>query len=69
MPKTFNPEILKQVRNQMNLTQAAFAGMISPKLQRQNIHAWEKGVSVPSIKNLSAICEAFGLQMDDLFKE
>jgi len=67
--KRFQPSYLKKIRENLRMTQAAFATMIAPGLTRQHVHSWEKGIASPSAQNLMAICHALEIDADSLFAD
>lgn len=55
---TFNPQIIKEIRKQVFLTQEAFAKRLKMK-HPQMISEWEKGKSLPTIRSVLKIANEF----------
>lgn len=67
MPKHYNPESIRIIRESHNLSREEFAAKLGGTASRQLIHAWETGLYVPSVDSLSAIVNALGLKSLDIF--
>lgn len=57
-------ERIKQIRQQRRLSQEAVAEKL--QVSRQAVTKWETGRSMPSTANLLALCELFGVTMEEL---
>jgi len=55
---------IRQLRTQNNLSQEALANQLG--LSRQAVAKWEHNLSMPSTANLLALCEVFGISLDEL---
>jgi transcriptional regulator with XRE-family HTH domain len=55
---------IKRLRTERKLSQEAVAEKLN--LSRQAVAKWESGVSMPSTANLMALCEVFGISLNEL---
>ena len=67
MPKSFNPDSIRIIREARNLSREEFAAMLGGDASRQLIFAWETGKYNPSVEYLSTIVNALGLKSMDIF--
>ncbi|MCC6345663.1 MAG: helix-turn-helix transcriptional regulator [Nitrospirales bacterium] len=67
--KIFTPLSIKDLRRRHGLTLEAFASRLGPTCKRQHVHKWESGLSVPSVRSLLQIVNAFGVSFDIFFTE
>ncbi|NLW51366.1 MAG: helix-turn-helix transcriptional regulator [Candidatus Brocadiaceae bacterium] len=63
-PAALKPEQLKKLRNQLAITQAALAALLS--VSPASIALWEAGKAVPTRKNRAALAELAGLSTADV---
>lgn len=57
---------IRSLRKEHGMTQEALAEQLG--VSRQSISAWEKGQSVPSVENLQALAQVFGIGIDALLQ-
>lgn len=67
MPKRFNPESIRIIRESHNLSREQFADMLGATASRQLIHGWETGKYTPSVEYLSNIVNLLSLKSMDIF--
>jgi len=60
----YNLDIIKKLRNSLNMTQAEFGRLVG--VNRQNVRAWERG-HVPTVLSLTKIAQACGFASLDIF--
>jgi DNA-binding transcriptional regulator YiaG len=65
--KKFNPNSIKMLRQIYNLKQSEFARRLKT-VNRQDVHNWESGRSIPSIKSLLNIVNTFNTSIEIFFE-
>lgn len=61
----FHNELIAQLREKKSMTQTDLARKIGTT--RQVVSSWEAGDTEPRIRNLVAVCEVFGVDIDAFF--
>lgn len=67
MPKQFNPESIRIIREARNISRDELAQMLGGSTSRQVIHAWETGKYPPGSDTLAHILNTLGLKSMDIF--
>ncbi len=67
--KKFNPNRIKKLRADLNLTQEEFGQAIDSSIKKQHVSQWELDQVVPSTQSLLKISSKFNLPMDYFFGE
>lgn len=69
--KTFDPSILKTLREKRNLSQEKFMIELSnigmPK-SKNTLQKWENGVTTPDANDLAVIASFFGIPIQGFYK-
>jgi transcriptional regulator with XRE-family HTH domain len=61
---TFNKEAIRILRLSRGLSMEAFAAQCGGGLKRQHVFQWESGETMPSLKSLLRIVNAFGVPIE-----
>jgi DNA-binding XRE family transcriptional regulator len=56
---------IKAARVNANLTQRELANIVG--VTTQTVNSWENGYREPKVSQAKALCDALGVQMDDIF--
>lgn len=67
MPKVFNPDSIRIIREAHGLSMEQFAARLGGKTSRQLVHFWETGKHTPNADTLTMIVNGLGLKSMDIF--
>jgi uncharacterized protein YjbI with pentapeptide repeats/DNA-binding XRE family transcriptional regulator len=66
--KEIFPKLIKEIRNNRNLTQREFAQLFSPHVTQQAIARWERGETFPARRYWQTLAELAGMELGQFYE-
>ena len=60
-------EMIYCLRKENSLTQEKLGEILG--INGKSVSKWERGITIPSLKNIKKICFIFNITVDDFFKQ